>query len=41
MTQIAETRKLSFDNTEIAFKSKTDKDLDRAYLLYKVIASNF
>ncbi|KKX49957.1 MULTISPECIES: proline dehydrogenase family protein [Sphingobacterium] len=41
MTQIAEPRKLSFDNTEIAFKSKTDKDLDRAYLLYKVIASNF
>lgn len=41
MTQIVETRKLSFDNTEIAFKSKTDKDLDRAYLLYKVIASNF
>ncbi|UIR57740.1 proline dehydrogenase family protein [Sphingobacterium sp. SRCM116780] len=41
MTQISEPRKLSFDNTEIAFKSKTDKDLDRAYLLYKVIASNF
>ncbi|MGJ1321191.1 proline dehydrogenase family protein [Sphingobacterium faecium] len=41
MTQIVETRKLSFDNTKIAFKSKTDKDLDRAYLLYKVIASNF
>ncbi len=31
---------LSFENTEIAFKSKSNKDLNRAYFLYKVIASN-
>ena len=29
----------SFENTEIAFKSKTDKDLIRAYWLFKIIAS--
>jgi proline dehydrogenase len=28
-----------FDNTEIAFKSKTDKDLRRAYWLFKTLAS--
>lgn len=32
---------LSFDNTEIAFKSKTDRDLKRAYYLFKVLGSNF
>ena len=31
---------LSFENTEIAFKSRSDKDLLRAYLLFKTIASN-
>jgi len=30
---------LSFDNTEIAFKSKSDWDLDRACLLFKLIGS--
>jgi proline dehydrogenase len=30
---------LDFSNTEVAFKSKSDRDLKRAYLLFKVIAS--
>lgn len=30
---------ISFDNTEIAFRSKTNKDLRRAYWLFKIIAS--
>ncbi|TNE55682.1 MAG: proline dehydrogenase [Bacteroidetes bacterium] len=30
---------LSFENTEIAFKSKTNKDLSRAYWLFKIIGS--
>src|SRR5690554_7265353 len=32
---------LDFNNTEIAFKSKTDAELNRAYWLFKIIASNF
>ncbi len=31
---------ISFENTEIAFQSKTDKDLKRAQLLFKMIGSN-
>jgi proline dehydrogenase len=30
---------VSFDNTEIAFKSKTDSDLKRSYLLFKLIGN--
>jgi len=30
---------ISFDNTEIAFKSKTNKDLNRAYWLFKIIGN--
>lgn len=30
---------ISFDNTEIAFKSKSNKDLKRAYWLFKMISS--
>lgn len=30
---------ISFDNTEIAFKSKTDAELGRAYWLFKIIGS--
>ena len=30
---------ITFENTEIAFKSKTDKDLIRAYWLFKIIAN--
>ncbi|SUJ24702.1 bifunctional proline dehydrogenase/pyrroline-5-carboxylate dehydrogenase [Sphingobacterium spiritivorum] len=40
MSNTAAPGKLSFDNTEIAFKSKSDKDLDRAYWLFKMVASN-
>lgn len=32
---------ISFDNTEIAFKSKTDKELKKAYWLFKIVASPF
>lgn len=31
---------LSFENTEIAFKHRSDKDLRRAYLLFRMINSN-
>ncbi|MCA5004917.1 proline dehydrogenase family protein [Sphingobacterium bovistauri] len=31
---------LSFENTEIAFKNKSNKDLERAYWLFKMVASN-
>lgn len=30
---------ISFDNTEIAFKSKSDKDLKRAYWLFKMVGN--
>lgn len=30
---------ISFENTEIAFKSKTDRDLNRAYWLFKIIGN--
>ena len=30
-----------FNDTEIAFKGKTNEDLNRAYWLFKIIASNF
>jgi proline dehydrogenase len=30
---------VSFENTEIAFKSKTNKDLNRAYWLFKIIGN--
>ena len=30
---------ISFDNTEIAFRSKNNKDLQRAYLLFKIIGA--
>lgn len=31
---------ISFDNTEIAFKNKSDKDLKRGYWLFKIVASS-
>jgi len=31
---------ITFENTEIAFKSRSDKDLQRAYLLFRLIANN-
>lgn len=32
---------ISFENTEIAFQSKSNKDLSRAHFLFKMIGSNF
>ncbi|HLP12828.1 MAG TPA: proline dehydrogenase family protein [Flavobacteriales bacterium] len=32
---------ISFDNTEIAFKNKSDKELKKAYWLFKLVASPF
>lgn len=34
-------KRLSFENTEIAFRNKSNADLNSAYYLYKVISSNF
>jgi proline dehydrogenase len=39
--QISSIKKLNFDNTEIAFRSKTNAELNASYLLFKVISSNF
>jgi proline dehydrogenase len=30
---------ISFENTEVAFKSKSDKDLNRAYQLFKIVGN--
>lgn len=35
------SKTLSFDNTEIAFRGKTNADLERAYWLFKIISINF
>lgn len=40
MLQQQDIKSVNFDNTEIAFRSKSDKDLERAYWLFKMIASN-
>lgn len=32
---------LSFENTEIAFRGKSDGDLNKAYWLFKILSSNF
>ena len=37
----ANSSPLSFDNTEIAFKHKTNAELSRAYWLFKAININF
>lgn len=34
-------KKLNFDNTEIAFRSKSNAELNKAYWLFKMISSNF
>lgn len=42
MSQQTEQRgSLSFENTKIAFRSKSNRDLDKAYWLFKIISSNF
>lgn len=37
----ANKRTLSFDNTEISFRGKSNADINRAYWLFKLISSNF
>lgn len=32
---------IAFDNTEIAFKYKSDKDLKRAYNLFKLVGKSW
>ena len=39
--EISPRKRLSFENTEIAFRNKSNADLNSAYYLYKVISSNF
>lgn len=39
--QTQQRSELSFENTEIAFRSKSNNDLNRAYWLFKILASNF
>ena len=34
-------KKINFDNTEIAFRNKTNSELNQAYWLFKIISSNF
>ncbi|MFA6277144.1 MAG: proline dehydrogenase family protein [Pedobacter sp.] len=34
-------KKINFDNTEIAFRNKTNGELNQAYWLFKMISSNF
>lgn len=38
--EIASRVKLDFNNTEIAFRGKSDRDLTKAYWLFKMIGSN-
>ncbi len=37
---VASPLKLDFNNTEIAFQGKSNKDLNKAYWLFKMVASN-
>lgn len=39
--QLHQVGELSFENTEIAFQGKSNADLNEAYWLFKVMASNF
>lgn len=39
--QIPSLKKLNFENTEIAFRNKTNSELNASFLLFKVISSNF
>ncbi|KQC00702.1 proline dehydrogenase family protein [Pedobacter sp. Hv1] len=34
-------KKINFDNTEIAFRNKSNAELNQAYWLFKIISSNF
>jgi proline dehydrogenase len=39
--QVSQGKKLNFDNTEIAFRSKSKTELNSAYWLFKIMSSNF
>lgn len=39
--QIPSLKKLNFEDTEIAFRNKTNSELNASFLLFKVISSNF
>jgi proline dehydrogenase len=39
--ELSPGKKINFDNTEIAFRNKTNGELNRAYWLFKIISSNF
>ncbi|MFC5283877.1 proline dehydrogenase family protein [Pedobacter alpinus] len=40
MQNLVSTSKLSFDNTEIAFKQQSNKELKKSYWLFKMISNN-
>lgn len=39
--KLSPRKELNFDNTEIAFKNKSNAELNAAFLLFKIISSNF
>jgi proline dehydrogenase len=41
LMKLSPKKELNFDNTEIAFKNKSNADLNAAYWLFKIISSNF
>lgn len=41
LMKLSPKKELNFDNTEIAFKNKSNGELNAAYWLFKIISSNF
>ena len=39
--EVSAPKKINFDNTEVAFRSKSNGELNQAYWLFKIISSNF
>jgi len=39
--QTTQGKKVNFDNTEVAFRNKSNSELNKAFWLFKVMASNF
>jgi len=39
--ELSPRKNINFDNTEIAFRNKTNAELNKAYWLFKIISSNF
>lgn len=39
--ELSPRKKINFDNTEIAFRNKSNGELNQAYWLFKIISSNF